>query len=83
MISGLIGTSIYIGNEVFYTDKLIPVIKPVYNILWAIAMAAVGLNADIRELLSNNGTKALIAAFSGFAMAVITFFIGLKIIQVF
>ena len=83
LISGVVGTSIYTGNKVFYTDRLIPAITPVYNISWAIAMAAIGLNADIRELLSNNGTKALIVAFSGFAMAVITFFVGLKIIHIF
>ena len=43
------------------------------------AMAAIGLNADIKKLLSNNGTKALIMAFGGFFAAIAAFFIGLSI----
>lgn len=78
--AGILGSWIYATNEVFYNNSMIPLIKPIYNILWAIAMAAVGLNADARELLSNNGSKALVMAFAGFFAAVATFFIGLYII---
>ncbi|MBU2559571.1 hypothetical protein KKA03_01595, partial [archaeon] len=64
----------------FYNNSMTPVIKPLYNILWATALAAVGLNADAKELLSNNGTKAILMAFAGFFAATFTFFIGLYII---
>jgi uncharacterized integral membrane protein (TIGR00698 family) len=78
--AGLLGSWIYATNEAFYTNSMSPLIKPMYNILWAIALAAVGLNADARELLSNNGTKAILMAFAGFFAATLTFFIGLYII---
>ena len=39
-------------------------------------MAAIGLNVDIRKLLTNNGAKALIMAFVGCGAAIVTFFIG-------
>ncbi len=79
--AGLIGTWIHSANETFYTETLSPLIKPVYGISWSVAMAAVGLNADARQLLSNNGAKALIMAFAGFSAATITFFVGLFVLQ--
>jgi len=79
--AGLVGTWIYASNESFYIKNLVPFIKPIYNISWSMAMAAIGLNADARQLLSNNGAKALIMAFSGFIAATATFFIGLMIIH--
>jgi uncharacterized integral membrane protein (TIGR00698 family) len=75
--SGILGTWIYSYDKVFYKDSLLPVIEPVYDIFWSIAMAAVGLNANVKQLLSNNGTKALIMAFTGFFAATAAFFIGL------
>lgn len=54
---------------------LTPIFKPTLDILWAIAMAAIGLNADIRALLSDNGLKALFIAFLGFLAAIIFFLI--------
>lgn len=76
---GLLGTWVYSSNETFYTETLTPLIRPIYDVSWSIAMAAIGLNVDARELLSNNGTKALIMAFTGFFAATATFFIGLYI----
>ncbi|WP_457570662.1 YeiH family protein [Desulfovulcanus sp.] len=81
--AGVLGSWICAVNEIFYTESLMPVITPIYNISWSIVMAAVGLNADIKQLLSNNGTKALIMAFAGFVAAVTTFLVGLYIIQLF
>lgn len=81
--AGLLGTLIYAKNEFFYTNILMPYIRPIYDISWSIAMAAIGLNADGKQLLSNNGAKALIMAFAGFVAATATFFIGVTIIQSF
>ena len=81
--AGLLGTLIYAKNEFFYTNSLMPYIRPIYDISWSIAMAAIGLNADGKQLLSNNGAKALIMAFAGFVAATASFFIGMAIIQTF
>ncbi|GBE18348.1 hypothetical protein BMS3Abin16_00946 [archaeon BMS3Abin16] len=80
LISGLIGTGIYAADEIFYNNVLLFFIEPIYSLSWSIALAAIGLNANVKELLSNEGTKALIMAFAGFFAATITFFIGLYII---
>ena len=78
--AGILGTGIYAADRVFYDKTLVPWIRPIYNISWSIAMAAIGLNADVKQLLSNNGAKALIMAFGGFFAAAITaFFIALFI----
>lgn len=78
--AGILGTGIYAADRVFYSKTLVPWIRPIYNISWSIAMAAIGLNADVKQLLSNNGAKALIMAFGGFFAAAITaFFIELFI----
>ncbi len=78
--AGLLGTAVHAADQQFYVATLIPTIKPVYGISWSIAMAAIGLNADVRQLLSNNGAKALIMAFSGCAAAIATFFVGSMIL---
>ncbi|MFH1233306.1 MAG: putative sulfate exporter family transporter [Patescibacteria group bacterium] len=59
---------------------LTPIFKPVLDVLWAIAMAAIGLNADIKALLSDNGLKALLMAFIGFIAAILVFILGILII---
>ncbi len=81
LAAGLIGTWVYASNEEIYKNTLIPMINPIYKICWSTAMAAVGLNTDLRKLLSNNGTKALIMAFSGFIAATVTFFVGINILS--
>ncbi len=78
--AGLLGTAVYAADKQFYVTTLIPTIKPIYGISWSIAMAAIGLNADVRQLLSNNGAKALIMAFSGCIAAIVTFFVGSRIL---
>ncbi len=74
--AGIVGTWLHVAHESFYVQTILPSIRPVYHILWSIAMASIGLNANIKRLLSNNGTKALIMAFCGFMAATLTFFIG-------
>lgn len=76
LIAGIIGSVFYYSDIKIFNEIVLPFIKPTYNISWSIAMAAVGLNADIRQLLSNNGTKALIMAFCGFIAALLTFLVG-------
>lgn len=83
LLTGLLGTWIYVTKNAFYTSTVIPLIKPVHDISWSIAMAAIGLNADIKGLLSNNGSKALIMAFTGFLAALLTFYISLYIFTVY
>jgi uncharacterized integral membrane protein (TIGR00698 family) len=79
--AGLVGTWAYSTHTTFYTNAVVPIIRPIYDLSWSIAMAAIGLNADVKELLSNNGAKALVMAFAGFSVATATFFIGLYVIQ--
>ena len=74
LASGFVGTMIAGGGSPFYVRTLSPLIVKTYNISWSVAMAAIGLNADVKQLLSNNGAKALIMAFAGFIAALITFF---------
>jgi len=74
--AGLLGTLIAVTHRDFYSATLIPMVKPLYAMSWSIAMAAIGLNADVRQLLSNNGAKALMVAFAGCGAAIATFFLG-------
>ena len=69
LFAGIAGTMIYKMNPDFYSDKLIPFIKPIYEVSWSIAMAAIGLNADIKQLVTNNGIKATLMALAGFIVA--------------
>jgi len=80
LAAGVLGSWVYATREDFYTATLIPAVKPMYGLSWSIAMAAVGLNVDVRKLASNQGIKALIAAFAGCAAAVATFFAGWMIL---
>lgn len=80
-VSGIIGTVISVRYASFFVQKLMPAIYPIFVISWSIAMASIGLNADIKQLLSKNGTKALIMAFSGFIVAMVTFFLGYYFIK--
>lgn len=83
LLAGLVGTWMYVNNETYYETILSQYIKPVHDISWSIAMAAIGLNADVKGLLSKNGTKALRTAFTGFFAATIAFFMGLYVIRFF
>ncbi len=81
--AGIIGTHINHLYPVWYAGKLIPNIIPLYNISWSVALAAIGLNADIRILLSNSGIKALIISFAGFFSAVLVFFAAELFLRLF
>ncbi len=81
LATGMLGSWLYVNQKIFFQLTLIPYISAIHNISWSIAMAAIGLNADVKELLSNNGSKAIIMAFSGFMAALLTFFFGMYIIQ--
>ncbi len=74
LIAGIFGTWVYAVNEAFYEIIMIPAIKPIYKILWSVAMAAVGLNMDVKKIFSKNGMKALIMAAAGFIAATAVFY---------
>lgn len=80
LAAGAAGTYLYITEKTFYVSTLIPLIKPVHVVSWSIAMAAIGLNADIKELLSHNGTRAILMTMGGFLSAVLTFLAGFYIL---
>jgi len=73
--SGVMGSVIYASYNEFYRMTFVSYLKPLHGVSWSIAMAAVGLNANIRHMLSTEGTKALIMSYSGFIIAIITFFV--------
>jgi uncharacterized integral membrane protein (TIGR00698 family) len=79
LFAGLAGTWIYSTQGTSFHAALVSYINPVHTISWSIAMSAIGLRANVKELLSNNGTKALIMAFSGFFAAIVTFLAGVYI----
>jgi uncharacterized integral membrane protein (TIGR00698 family) len=83
LLAGLSGTYLYTAHGAFYNLTLTPVLKPVHNISWSIAMSAIGLNADVKQMFSNNGAKSLVMAFAGFLSASVAFFIGLYIFSLF
>ncbi|MBI5409483.1 MAG: putative sulfate exporter family transporter [Nitrospirae bacterium] len=76
LAAALLGTWFYVSNGSFYKSVLTPYIRPIHEISWSIAMAAIGLNADAKELLSNTGSKAILMAFGGFFAATAAFLIG-------
>jgi uncharacterized integral membrane protein (TIGR00698 family) len=79
LISGLVGTWIYTTRGTSFHSALVLYINPVHTVSWSIAMSAIGLRVNVKELLSDNGAKALIMAFAGFFAAIITFLLGINI----
>jgi len=63
-------------------EILNPSFKLLLGIFWSTAMAGIGLNADLKYLLSNDGIKAMVMAFAGFILAIIAFFIGISLISI-
>ncbi|MDP8213442.1 MAG: putative sulfate exporter family transporter [Candidatus Zapsychrus exili] len=53
-----------------------PTFKLILNILWSIAMAAIGLNANLKDLFTKRGLRAFFASFISFMLAVSVFIIG-------
>ena len=76
IIAGIVGSVIYKFYPILYTTRLIPVIKPVYGILWSMAMTSIGLRTNAQKLITDRGIKALVMAFTGFIAAVLVFFCG-------
>ncbi len=59
------------------TDQLRPVFKIILSFLWSMAMAAIGLNANIRSLFTKSGLCSLIISVLAFIIAVSIFLAGL------
>jgi len=83
LIAGIAGTMLFNSDPELFSTAFVPVVKHVHNISWAIAMAAIGLNADIKKLLSNRGARALVMAFSAYFAAVLIFLAGYYIRSLF
>jgi uncharacterized integral membrane protein (TIGR00698 family) len=60
---------------------LTPIFKPLLDVLWTVAMTAIGLNTDIRALFSDNEMKTLLMTFLGFFGALLVFFLGIHFIK--
>lgn len=80
--AGILGSYLYQANPLFHKDISATLITPLYNIFWCIAMSAIGLNVDVKVLLSNNGIRAIVMALIGFAASIITFFAGASFIRI-
>ncbi|UCD35010.1 MAG: putative sulfate exporter family transporter [Nitrospiraceae bacterium] len=83
LAAGLLGTWAAVSSPHVYRTTLVPVVKVIHLFSWSTAMAAIGLNANVRGMLSMQGSKALLMAFAGFMAAIATFFLGVKVIQLF
>lgn len=57
-----------------------PTCKSILTFLWSIAMAAIGLNANLKALFTKEGLKALGVSFISFMIAIAVFLIGIKFI---
>jgi len=79
LVAGLAGSFIMTGGSNL-SKTLAHIVKPVYTFLWATAMAAVGLNADLMVFLSRTGIRCLVMAFGGFFAAIIVFLVGILMI---
>lgn len=55
-----------------------PSFKIILNILWSIAMGAIGLNTNLKSLFTKYGVKVFTVSFITFMSAVIAFVIGFK-----
>jgi len=54
-----------------------PVLKPVLNVLWSVAMAAIGLNTNPNVIFSEKGIKAFVVSFVSLVVGVVIFVFGL------
>jgi len=54
-----------------------PTMKSILNVLWSVAMAAVGLNANPSIIFSKKGIKALVVNFVSLAVGIVIFVFGL------
>jgi uncharacterized integral membrane protein (TIGR00698 family) len=73
LLAGFAGTMLFRFDAEIFSTTFVPIVNPVHNISWAIAMAAIGLNADIKKLLSSSGARAMTMSFAGYFAAVLVF----------
>ncbi|WP_432821742.1 YeiH family protein [Trichloromonas sp.] len=74
LAAGLVGTWLSIAMPPLLHRQLTPWLETAYVLLWSIAMAAIGMNADLKLLLSDQGIKAFWMALASFCVALLTFF---------
>ncbi|MBU0468167.1 MAG: putative sulfate exporter family transporter [Candidatus Omnitrophica bacterium] len=55
-----------------------PAFKIILNVLWSIAMGAIGLNANLKKIFTKSGIKAFAVSFLAFIVAVITYVVSVK-----
>ncbi|MBN2484016.1 MAG: putative sulfate exporter family transporter [Candidatus Omnitrophica bacterium] len=63
------------------TAAVKPFFKTLLNILWSMAMAAIGLNANAKKIFSREGLKALIVSLLSFFIATSVFLTGILILK--
>jgi len=61
------------------SDAARPICKITLNILWSIAMAAIGLNTNIKTIISKDGIKAFCVSILSFLVAAGVFLGGIKL----
>ena len=75
---GFLGAGIAFSLMPDLAKVLNPSFKIILNILWSIAMGAIGLNTNLKSLFTKYGMKVFTVSFITFMSAVITFVVGLK-----
>lgn len=58
-----------------------PVFKTALTVLWSMAMAAIGLNADVKKLFSRTGVKAMAVSFLSFVISTALFLGGILVLR--
>jgi len=79
--AGLIASFVHIGSGNFSAWIIAHKGKEMLNFVWAIGLAAIGLNTDIKYIFSINGLKTIVIALAGLIAALLTFFVGNSIIS--
>ncbi len=62
-------------------DVVRPAFKTALTILWSMAMAAIGLNADMKKVFSKTGVKAVTVSFLSFMISGAVFLGGMLILK--
>lgn len=78
-IIGFILCAVVFSYAPMLSKVFTPIIKPWATILWSIAMAALGLNANLKVFFSENGLKAIFAAFVGLLAVIVLFVVAYDI----
>jgi len=77
--AGAAGSAMYAAAPAMH-EGLAPLATAVHSASWSVALASIGLQADARVLLSNNGAKALGVAVLGSVIATAVFFVGYRLL---